>query len=86
MLDPSQLEVPDGPYAWGFRLIGSDVERLREVALTVLGDRAPQLRAGNSSRTGKFCSLEAEVVVRDREDQLELYGLLAQQPGVLRVL
>ena len=86
MLDPSKLEVPDGPYPWGFRLIGADLERLREVAQAVLGDRNPQIRPGNSSRTGKYCSLEAEVVVRDREDQLALYGRLAGQPGVLRVL
>jgi putative lipoic acid-binding regulatory protein len=86
MLDPSRLEVPDGPYPWGFRLIGSDLERLREVALEVLGDRDPRLRPGNSSRTGKFCSLEAEVVVRDREDQLALFARLAEQRGVLRVL
>lgn len=86
MLDPSQLKVPDGPFPWGFRLIGSDIETLRAAAQSVLGDRDPQLRPGNTSSTGKYCSLEAEVVVSSREDQLTLFHRLAECSGVLRVL
>ncbi len=74
------------PCPWGYKVIGSDVERLRSAIAEVLQERSHTLTPSNSSLTGKYHCLDLELIVTSEECRLEIYENLRRHPAIKIVL
>ena len=75
----------DYPCPWGYKVIGSDVERLRSAIAEVIQER-PHATPSNTSLTGKYHRLDVEIVVTSEECRIEIYECLRRHPAVKIVL
>jgi putative lipoic acid-binding regulatory protein len=74
------------PCPWGYKVIGSDVERLRSAIAEVIQERPHTVTPSNKSLTGKYHCLDVEIVVTSEECRLEIYESLRKHPAVKVVL
>ena len=79
----AQIEYPTD---WGFKLIGRDKERLREVIKEVMGEKEHLCREGNPSRTGKFHSYNASCIVQSKEERDRLFEAFSEHDDVDMVI
>ena len=70
------------PTNWGYRIIGEDETALREAVASVLGELDHVLRAGNTSRGGRYRTLILELVVFSKEQRLAIFNGLRDHPAV----
>lgn len=76
----------DYPCPWGYKVIGSDVERLRSAIAEVIQERPHTVTPSNRSLTGKYHCLDVEIIVPSEECRLEIYESLRKHPAVKVVL
>ena len=74
------------PTPWLFKLIGYDPSRLRQAALEVLAGRDSIVTASSASRTGRYHSLNVEIVLESDQDRLALYEAFALHHEIRMVL
>lgn len=74
------------PCRWTYKLIGPDEFLMRTMVADLLGDIEYALTYSKSSRTGKYCSLELELVVQTEEHRRGLYTALGRSTAVKAVL
>jgi hypothetical protein len=74
------------PCPWGYKVIGSDVERLRSAIAEVIQERPHTVTPSNRSLTGKYHCLDVEIIVTSEECRLEIYESLRKHPAVKVVL
>jgi putative lipoic acid-binding regulatory protein len=74
------------PCPWGYKVIGSDVERLRGAIAEVIQERPHTVTPSNTSVTGKYHCLDVEIIVTSEECRLEIYESLRKHPAVKVVL
>jgi putative lipoic acid-binding regulatory protein len=88
MHDPTGGSRPDIEYPchWRYRVIGKDGLTLRAVIATILGDRQYSVADGNTSRGGKYRSLELDVVVDDEDTRLSIFYQLSWHADVAFVI
>lgn len=73
--DQAKLEL-DYPCPWLYTLIGSDEDVMRAAVAELMGGHEHSLRLSHKSRTGKYTSLELEIIARDEAHRLETYAAL----------
>jgi len=76
----------DYPCPWGYKVIGTDMERLRSAIAEVIQERPHTVTPSNRSVTGKYHCLNVEIVVASEECRLEIYEGLRRHPAVKIVL
>lgn len=74
------------PCTWTYRVIAADAAAARSAIAAHLGTRPHRLGEGNTSRTGKYASLDLELEVFDAGDRDELFVALSAIAGVRFVL
>ena len=84
--DPAPRLDLEYPCAWQYRVIGPDATRLRAALESVAGDEPHEIREGNSSRSGRYVSLELAITVRDEAHRLGLLAALNEHDDVKFVL
>ncbi|RKY20150.1 MAG: hypothetical protein DRQ55_08570 [Planctomycetota bacterium] len=89
---PALVEPLDGrpdieyPCRWRYRVIGRDGLTLRAVVATLLGDREYTVADGNTSRSGKYRSIDLNVLVPDEDTRLSIFYQLSWHEDVAFVL
>lgn len=88
MSDEAEESVPvlEYPRLWEYRVIGQSAERLREIIAQVLGEQEHTIEPGNTSRGGKYVSLNVAVTVRDEAHRNEIFQGLRGHAEVKLVL
>ena len=76
----------DYPCPWGYKVIGTDVGRLRSAIAEVIQERPHTVTPSNRSLTGKYHCLELEIVVTSEACRVEIYEGLCRHPAVKIVL
>lgn len=74
------------PCPWTYRMIGADEFAMRTVVGELLGDTEYTLVYVQSSRTGKYCSLQLDLVVQSEEHRKGLFTTLGQSPAIRAIL
>jgi putative lipoic acid-binding regulatory protein len=74
------------PCPWGYKVIGSDVDRVRSAIAEVIQERPHTITPSHSSLTGKYHCLDLELVVTSEESRIEIYESLRRHPAVKIVL
>lgn len=76
----------DYPCAWVYKVIGTDQETLRRAVADIVGGEPCTIKLSNSSKTGKYCCLDVELVIVSEERRVSLYERLKQHPEIKIVL
>jgi len=74
------------PCPWGYKVIGSDAERLLGAIAEVIQERPHTVTPSHRSITGKYHCFDLELVVTSEECRLEIYEGLRRHPAVKIVL
>ncbi len=74
------------PIEWKYRVIGNCENSLRKAVDDVCGNREYLLKSGNKSRTGKFLSVEASLIVVDEVDRNNIFIRLKSHIDIKMVL
>ena len=74
------------PCQWTYRIIGMDENELRQVVINCLGEQAFELSLGNTSKKGKYISLNLETEVDSQQQRDELFNRLNENPEVKMII
>lgn len=74
------------PTNWEFKIIGKDLQSIKDCITEVMGDKKYSLRDGNRSKTGKFHSLNTICVVKSEEERNKIFKNFSDHPAVKMVI
>ncbi len=83
--DHEELDI-SYPCKWGYRIICTDETAVRAAVAGIVGEVGHSLIKSHTSKTGKYCSLQLELTVRDEEHRLEILRELQEVAEVKYVL
>jgi len=88
ILDKNTKEKPkiEYPCEWGFKIIGTDKEKLKECISDIMGEREYKSKDGNVSKKGKFVSMNASCEVCSQEERDELFKAFRDHKDVKMVI
>lgn len=70
------------PCTWSYKVIGEDSAQLREIIIAACSPHAVLISPSHSSSTGKYHSINAELVVPDEMVRLRIYETLKSNSAV----
>jgi putative lipoic acid-binding regulatory protein len=82
---PSRPDI-DYPCPWGYRIIGENEEAIRDAVASIIGDVEHALDPSNTSRTGRYCSVELRLIVRDEAHRVAIFEGLTKHHAIRFVL
>jgi len=88
ILDDNFSEKPiiEYPCEWGYRIIGTNKDKLEAVVFEIIGNRDYKQKGGNSSSKGKFCSLSTACQVESEEDRNAIFKAFQDHEDVKMVI
>ena len=81
-----EKQVIEYPCQWSFRIIGKDENLMRSAVKKCLIKTEYQLTTSNTSRSGKYVSLNLEIVVLNEDVRNKIHGTLKNISCVKMVL
>jgi len=82
---PARPEI-EYPCTWTYKVIGEDRTVLREVIIEACSPHVVTINHSHSSSTGKYHSVNAELVIPDATTRLRIYEILKNNAAVKIVL
>ena len=88
LLDANSCEKPniEYPCEWGYKIIGTDNNKLEAVIFEVMGSRSYKNKGRNSSSKGKFHALSTACQVESQEDRDTLFKAFQDHKDVKMVI
>jgi len=88
ILDDKTADKPkiEYPCDWGFKIIGTDKEKLKSCISEIMADRDYKCRDGNVSSKGKFVSMNANCEVCSEDERDELFKAFRDHCDVKMVI
>ncbi len=74
------------PVEWKYRIIGTCINSLRKAVDDICGERNYSLKNGNQSKTGKFISVEASLIIINEFERNELFMKFKMHSDIKMVL
>lgn len=74
------------PCNWKYKIVGSERAKLEAAIHSVILERAHTLKHSNSSKTGKYVSLNLDMIVHNEEDRTFIYEALKTHQDIKMVL
>lgn len=74
------------PCNWCYKVIATEREALQKAVKEVIDERIHSLSDSNSSKTGKYTSMNLELLVHNEEDRTFIYEALKQHQNIKMVL
>ena len=74
------------PCEWGYRVIGTTEEPMRNSIASILGDKNYSISRSNVSKGGKYLSLSLTLVVDSEVERIEIYESLKANGEIKMVL
>jgi len=84
-LEGKQLEL-EYPCNWCYKVIASEKEALQNAIKEVIDERAHKLTDSNSSKTGKYVSMNLDMLVHNEDDRKFIYDALKKHQDIKMVL
>jgi len=85
-MDPLPDPEIDYPTRWSYRVVGPNESALRVAVQEIVAHREHVVTLSRMSRTGRYVSLNVEVLVHDHEERRGLANELHAHPAVVFVL
>ena len=88
ILDDNSCEKPEIEYPceWGYKLIGTDKQKLQECIFDIVGKRDYTTKEGNSSSKGKFHTLNMRCKVESQKDRDAIFKAFSEHEDVKMVI
>jgi len=83
--DMPKLEL-DYPCSWKYKVVGEEREKLEAAIRSVILERAHTLKHSNTSRTGKYVSLNLDLIVQNEDERTFIYEALKAHQDIKMVL
>ncbi len=80
-----KLEL-DYPCTWCYKLISEHEKHTKEAVLDVISERIHTLSHSNSSKSGKYVSMNLELLVQNEDDRNFIYEALKAHQKIKMVL
>ncbi len=84
--DENQKLELDYPCSWKYKVIGRERRVLEEAIHSVILERAHSLEHSNASKTGKYVSLNLDLIVQNEDERTFIYEALKAHQDIKMVL
>jgi putative lipoic acid-binding regulatory protein len=84
--DESQKLELDYPCSWKYKIIGEERKKLEEAVHSVILERAHTLKHSNASKTGKYISMNLDLIVQNEDERTFIYEALKAHQHIKMVL
>ena len=74
------------PTSWSYKLIASEKRALQKAIHDVIDEREHKLSHSNNSKTGKYISMNLEMLVHNEDDRNFIYEALKKHQDIKMVL
>ena len=74
------------PTSWSYKLIASEKRALEGAIHDVIDEREHNLTHSNNSKTGKYVSMNLEMLVHNEDDRYFIYEALKKHQDIKMVL
>lgn len=74
------------PCSWCYKLIAGEKEALEQAIRDVIDEREHKLTHSNKSRSGKYISMNLDILVHNEDDRNFIYEALKQHQNIKMVL
>jgi len=78
--------VLEYPCNWCYKVIASEEEALKGAIKEVIEERAHKLTHSNNSKTGKYVSMNLDLLVHNEDDRKFIYDALKKHQDIKMVL
>jgi len=90
ILDGNNKDLPklklDYPCKWRYKLVGKEKDLMRKAVCEVIDQKEHTLTDSNSSKTGKFSSLNLDLLVHNEDERNFIYEALKEHKDISMVL
>ncbi len=84
--DKTQKLELEYPCSWKYKIVGEERKKLEEAIHSVILERAHSLKHSNTSKTGKYVSLNLDLIVQNEDERTFLYEALKAHQDIKMVL
>ncbi|MCD6585083.1 MAG: DUF493 domain-containing protein [Desulfobacteraceae bacterium] len=77
-----EKQIVEYPCQWSYRIIGTEEEVIRSAVKEYMKEAEFQLSASNTSRSGKYISLNLEIIVLNEDARNKIYLDLKTMPCI----
>lgn len=74
------------PCEWRYKLIGKEMETIEQAVRDVLSERDHKIDFSNASCTGKYCSMNLDLLVHNEDERQYVYEALKAHVDIKMVL
>jgi len=74
------------PCSWSYKLIGYEKEAIQKAIHDVIIKREHGLTHSNASKTGKYVSMNLDLVIQNEDERNFIYEALKAHQNIVRVL
>lgn len=74
------------PCSWCYKVIATEKAALEQAIRDVLDEREHKLTHSNNSKTGKYVSMNLDLLVHNEDDRQFIYDALKQHQNIKMVL
>ena len=74
------------PCKWGYRVVGESEELMRQAIAECIRGLEHELSVANTSRSGKYISLNLELIVPDEKTRKHIHSFLMKHSDVRTVV
>jgi putative lipoic acid-binding regulatory protein len=84
--DSEQKVVIEYPCNWCYKVIATEKAALEQAIHDVIEERDHSLNASNKSKTGKYISMNLDVLVHNEDDRTFIFDALKRHQDIKMVL
>jgi putative lipoic acid-binding regulatory protein len=74
------------PCSWSYKLIGHEKEAIQKAIHDVIIEREHDLTHSNASKTGKYVSMNLDIVIQNEDERNFIYEALKAHQNIKMVL
>jgi len=84
--DSDKKVVIEYPSSWTYKLIGTEKEAIQKAIHSVIVERDHTLKHSNKSKTGKYVSMNLDIVITSDDERNFIYEALKAHQDIKMVL
>ena len=84
--DSDKKVVIEYPCNWCYKVIASEREALEQAIRDVIDERAHKLTSSNKSKSGKYTSMNLDLLVHNEDDRTFIFEALKKHQDIKMVL
>lgn len=84
--DSENKLILEYPCNWSYKLIASEKKALEQAIRDVIDEREHKLTHSNNSKTGKYTSMNLDLLVHNEDDRNFIFEALKQHQNIKMVL